>query len=83
MLSYALKLNGIKIIMVAPQGRRTRWPKFKFSPKNILRFTRDFANTEKKNQNLIESDAQNYFYQKSVEVQPCTSLKIILDSLYF
>ena len=39
--------------------------------------------TYKKIQNLIESDAQNYFNLKSVEVQPCTSLEIMLNGLCF
>ena len=47
------------------------------------RFTHDFTTTEKKIQNLIESDAQNYFNPESVEVLPCTSLEISLNELCF
>ena len=38
------------------------------------RLTRDFRTTDKKSQNLFESDAQNCFNQKSVGVQPCIPL---------
>ena len=60
-----------------------RVPKFKFFGIISHRFTHDFTTTNKKNQNLIESDAQNYFNWKLVEVQPCTCLEIILNGLCF
>ena len=54
--------------------------KLKFLVKN--RFTCDFTAIDKIIQNLIESDVQNYVNQKSLAVQPCISLEIILDGLY-
>ena len=38
--------------------------------------------TDKRIQNLIESDEQNNFNRKFVEVQPCTSLEIILTGFF-
>ena len=47
------------------------------------RFTRDFKTTDTKMENLFESDAQNYLNRKSDQVQPYTSLEIVLNGLYF
>ena len=62
---------------------RTHLPKFKFSAKFPIGLHVIFKLQIKKNQNLFESDAQNYFKRKSVGVQPCTPLKIVLNGLCF
>ena len=56
-------------------------PKFEFSAN---RFSRDFRTTDKKIQNLLESDAQIFFFnRKSVGLQPCTPLLIVFNGLCF
>ena len=61
-------------------GGRKRLPKFKFSAKfPIYRFTRDFTNTDKKIRKWLLYYVKNYFNRKSVEVQPCTPLEIMLN----
>ena len=78
-------VTNVYISLLSPckAGGRTRLPNFKFSAKFPIGVTHDFTSTDKKIQNLIESGVQNYFSQKSFEVQPCTSLEIIVNGLCF
>ena len=54
---------------VVLRGGMTRFPKFKFSAKFPIGLHAVLQLQIKKNQNLMESDAQNYFNRKSIEVQ--------------
>ena len=60
-------------IHVIREGR-TRLPKLKFLAKLTIGLNMILELQIKKNQILLESDAQNYFNLKSAGVQPCTPL---------
>ena len=62
------------------QQGRTCLPQFKFSAIFPIGL---HVNLVELSQNLLESYAKNYFNPKSVGVQPCTPLEIILNGLCF
>ena len=65
------------------RGGRKRLPKFKFSAKFPIGFTCDFTNTDKKIRKWLLYYVKNYFNRKSVKVQPCTPLEIMLNGFFW
>ena len=60
-------------------GGRKRLPKFKFSAKFPIGLHVILQIQIKKNRKWLLSYVKNYFNRKSVEVQPCTPLEIMLN----